>query len=65
MVVLPERLETVSWAHVRVEDGLVAAKAALGGDYGERFEFPSVELINLMSDQAMFTFDDRPTVGEP
>ncbi len=67
VLVLPERLGISSKAHVRVEDGLATAQAALGGDYGERFESPRVELINVTSDQATFVLDllPIPTVSVP
>ncbi len=50
VLVLPERL--CAWseageAHVRVENGLAAAQAELGGDYGDRLESPRVKLINV------------------
>ncbi len=65
VLVLPERLNTSSKAHVRVEYGLATAQAALGGDYGERFESPRVELINVMSDQARIKSDPPPPVPAP
>ncbi len=56
VLVLPEWLSDFSdeVAHVRVEDGLAAAQAELGGDYGERFESPRVELIRLYSNQSTY-----------
>ena len=62
VLVLPERLDDYSKAHVRVEDGLAAAQAELGGDYGEPFESPRVELINVEYGR-IATF--KPTVRTP
>jgi len=57
VLVLPERLHTGSSAHVHVEDGFATAQIALRADYGERFESPRVELINVSSVRSMFVSD--------
>ena len=62
VLVLPERLINFSTAHVRVEDSLARDQAALGGDYGELFDSPRVELIKVTSDRAIFAFDPPPPV---
>jgi hypothetical protein len=62
VLVLPERLSDYSKAHVRVEDGLAAAQAELGDDYGERFESPRVELMDVEHGR-ITTF--KPTVRTP
>ncbi len=68
VLVLPERL--TSWtrlieALVRVEDGLATAQAALGGGYGEQFESPRVEFIELDSNQAYFKQNPQPKISVP
>ena len=63
VLVLPERLNAFSpAAHVRVEDSLARDQVALGGDYGELFDSPRVELINVTSDRAIYVPDPPPPV---
>ena len=60
VLVLPERLTAFSEAALRVENGLATAQAALGRGYGERFESPRVELIELYSNQPKFKMNPPP-----
>ncbi len=62
VLVLPERLNAFTTAHVRVEDSLARDQVALGGDYGELFDSPRVELINVISDSAGYLPDPSPPV---